>query len=191
MIVAAVILAIIIAVSVLASISYSEHFLFRRDLSLTLVNQTSAGLPECDYLANIIDSNVNTGGYIFVRVEPAMVSNQHPVYLDIQNPTNVEVDTVTLTFDSSQITFIYFQNHFDVSYTAKFISNDVKSCEIHVDNNSGAAWGGSTYKFVLYTHDVSGNFNMSLTVDLAMHEKSPLQLTEVHAIAQIDVNLHQ
>jgi hypothetical protein len=91
--------------------------LLKRNLSLTLVKQTSAGLPECDYLTNITDSNVNTGGFIFVRVEPAMNANQHPVYLDIQNPTNVELDTVTLTFDSSQITFIYFQNHYDVAYT--------------------------------------------------------------------------
>ena len=120
-----------------------------------------------------------------------MTSNQHPVYLDIQNPTNVELDTVTLTFDSSQITFIYFQNHFDVAYTSKFISNDVKPSEIQVNNNSGAALGGSTYNFVLYTHDSSGNFNMNLAVDLEMHEKSPLQLTELHAIAPINVNLHQ
>ena len=61
MIVATVILAMIISVSVLASISYSEYFLFRHNLSLTLVKQTSAGLPECDYLANITDSSVNRG----------------------------------------------------------------------------------------------------------------------------------
>jgi hypothetical protein len=191
LVVATIVLATIIAISALVSVSYAEHFLFRRDLSLTLINQTDSGLPECDYIANITDSGVDTGGFIYLRVEPAMFSNQqHPMYLEILNPENVQLDTITLTFNSSHIVFVYFQGHYDVAYTYSFISNDCDVAKIQVDNDSGAASGNSAYKFILTTQSIE-DFTMHLTIDLSMHYNTPLQLTELHATAPIDVRLHQ
>ncbi len=186
-----IVLAIVLAVSALAVVSYTAHYPFRRNLSLTLVDQSDSGLPEFDYLANITDSGVDTGGFIYLRVEPERSPGQHPMYLEIQNPKNTELDSITLTFDSHQIVFVYFQSHYEVTYSYSFVNNDCDVAVIEVDGNSGAASGGSVFQFNLHMQNVEADFDMKLTVDLSMHNDTPFQLTQLHAVAAVDVGLHQ
>jgi len=113
------------------------------------------------------------------------------MYLEIQNPDNVQLDTITLNFQSSQIAFVYFKSHFDAAYTYSFVQNGHYIATINVDNNSGAASGGSNFRFILTTQGVEEDFNMHLDIDLSMHHNAPLQLTELHVSAPIDISLHQ
>lgn len=111
-----IILVLILSVSVLASISFSERFPFRRNLKINTIAQTDNGLPEFDYIANFTDSDKTVGTFYF-RVEPEFFSQQHNLYLDVQNLVDTQLDSITLRLESSQIAFVYFAGHTETTYS--------------------------------------------------------------------------
>src|SRR3989339_1747359 len=90
------VLVVVVTLSTLKFLSFSELFPFRRDLTFTVIEQSESSLVEFRYYGNATDSKTVVAN-LNLRVEQEF-NNQRRVYFDLQHKGNTELDSVTLKF---------------------------------------------------------------------------------------------
>lgn len=185
----ALLLVVIIAVSSMVFVSSVELFPFKRDVSFDTIEQSDADLVQFMYYGNATDARTTVAS-LYIRVEQEF-NNQRRVYVDVQHEGNTELDTVTLKFQSSDISSVAFEGYSSTSYSIKRNGAEFIAV-VNYERTLGIMEASTPLNFFVTTiGSGDGDFSLYLQTDMYMHYKQPLELTQLKVTKGLNINLPQ
>lgn len=183
------ILIIIIGFSTLATLSITKPFLYTKQLTAETILLTN-GQFRSDYHGRFLDSG-NEVATVFFRSEKLHTSfPSNEVIFSLTHAENVELDSMTLKFKSPTILFVYLKTNDPQNILYSFSREPMDTFVINVEDFRwlGKVKGSAHFDFILQTIENRPN-DLLLSIDIAMHYKTPIQLTGLNAQTTINMRI--
>ena len=181
-----VVLVLVVALSVLALISYSERFIYFEELAASTIRLQN-GQYISSYASNFTDRNGNSIASIDLILRNTFTTlPTGEAWLILHHAENVEIDSMVLNFKSPTIMSIYLKSDpSDVGYS---FWREVDGITLKVEDFRwlGKAKGDADFNLIFQNMQDKSN-DLTFTIDLLMHYKAPIQLTGIRAYTSVNM----